>query len=120
MSNLRAGALNYRITLQSRSTSQDASGGQILTWTDVAPVWANIDPLSGRELLAAQAVQSTMSHRITIRYQKQFADPKLMAMMRATMVKDGVTRYFNIHAARDINEMRHYIIMDAEEGLNAG
>lgn len=120
MSNLRAGALNRRITLQSRSTSQDASGGQLLTWTDVATVWANVDPLSGRELLAAQAVQSAVSHQITIRYQVQFADPLVMAKMRARLVKDGVTRYFNIHGSRDEGEMRQDIIMDAEEGLNNG
>jgi SPP1 family predicted phage head-tail adaptor len=117
---MKAGALNHLITLQSRSTSQDASGGQLLTWSDVTTVWANVNPLSGRELLAAQAVQSSVSHRITIRYQTQFADPKVMAKMRATMVKDGVTRIFNIHAARDENEARHKIIMDAEEGINNG
>jgi SPP1 family predicted phage head-tail adaptor len=120
MSNLRAGALNRRITLQSRSTGQDTSGGQLLTWTDVATVWAQVEPLNGRELLAAQAVQSSVSHQITIRYQIQFADPKVMAKMRAKLVKDSVTRYFNIHAARDEGELRQVIIMDAEEGLNAG
>ena len=117
---IRAGALNRRITLQSRSVSQDASGGQINTWADVATIWASIEPLSGRELMAAQAVQSAVSHQITIRYQTQFADPKVMAAMRAILIKDSITRYFNIHASRDEGELRHNIIMDAEEGLNNG
>lgn len=120
MPNLRAGALTRRITLQQRATTQDTFGGQSITWTDVATVWAAVEPLTGRELLSAQAVQSTVSHQITIRYQAQFADPKQMAQMRAVMIKDGVTRLFNIHGSRDEGEKRQSIVLDAEEGLNDG
>lgn len=117
---MRSGDLNRRIILQQRSTAQDTFGQQSTTWTDFATVWAKVEPLSGREQMAAQAMQSSVTHQITIRYQTQFADPKVMAAMRATLTKDGVTRIFNILDARDEEERRHSLIMDAEEGLNDG
>ena len=117
---MRSGELNRRITLQQRSAAQDTSGQRLLVWIDVATVWAKIEPLSGRMVLAAQAVESSVTHQITIRYQAQFANPKTMAAMRATLVKDGITRYFNINAAHDENEHRHVLVMDAEEGLVDG
>lgn len=39
---LVAGKLNRRVTIQQRTAGQDASGQPMLTWTDVATVWANI------------------------------------------------------------------------------
>lgn len=115
-----AGAFNRRITLQQRSVTQDTAGEPAHTWTDVTTVWANVLPLNARELMAAEAVQSSVTHQITIRYQAQFADPGAVAKMRASMTKDGVTRYFNIHGSRDDGEKRQNLILDAEEGLNDG
>ena len=117
---ISAGALNRRITLQQRGTAQDTAGEPSAIWTAVATVWANVEPLNARELMAAEAVQSSVSHTITIRYQAQFADPKVMARFRATMIKDGVTRVFNIHGSRDESEAKRFLILSAEEGLNLG
>jgi len=47
---LRIGTLRKRLLLQSRSTAQDSSGGQSVTWTDVATVWGEIQPLTGHKL----------------------------------------------------------------------
>ncbi|NBS77711.1 MAG: head-tail adaptor protein, partial [Betaproteobacteria bacterium] len=54
MSSLRAGQMNRRITLQRPSTAQDTYGGPVRTWTDLGTFWAEIQPLSGRELESAQ------------------------------------------------------------------
>ena len=120
MPGIRAGELHRRITLQTRSVVVDTFGGQSTTWIDLTTVWANIQSLTDRELMASQAVQSSVTHEITIRYQVQFADPKVVAAMRATLLKDGVTRIFNIHGARDDGERRELLILSAEEGLNNG
>lgn len=115
-----AGVLNRRITLQMRATTQDTAGEQSHVWSDLMPVWAGVEPLSATEQRFSEAVQSLVTHQITIRYQAQFANPKTLAAMRATMVKDGVTRIFNITGGRDEKELRHFIVMDAVEGLNDG
>ena len=74
MSALRAGQLNRRITLQRPSNAQDNFGAVQSTWIDVATVWADIQPLSGRELENARRMASEISHQITLRYQTLFTD----------------------------------------------
>lgn len=60
--------LRYRITIQQQSATQDAFGEPVRTWTDVASVWAEILPLTGKELFAAQANQSQVDSKIVIRH----------------------------------------------------
>ena len=113
----RAGDLRRRITLQQRSTTPDSLGGQSITWTDLATVWADIQPMTGRELLAAQAVQSEITHTIVCRYRADlFADPKSTASMRAMYG----ARVFNLGPALD-EDMRHrFVSIPASEGMNSG
>jgi SPP1 family predicted phage head-tail adaptor len=113
---MRAGVLRHRITIQSRSSGRDALGGQVPTWSDVATVWADVQPLSGRELLAAQANKSELTHTVTIRYQSQFSDPKVMAAMRILYA----ARIFNIHASIDPDERHIALELACGEGLNDG
>lgn len=65
---MRAGQLNRRITLQAPVTGQDEYGQPLTGWTDVATVWASITDMTGREYIAAAAVQASVQTRITIRY----------------------------------------------------
>ena len=66
---MRAGDLRRRIVIQHQTKQQDPGTGEITTaWVDFARVWASVDPLSARDLIAAQASQSEASGRITIRY----------------------------------------------------
>jgi SPP1 family predicted phage head-tail adaptor len=62
-----AGRLRHRITLQSKETTRDVMGGEIITWVDVATVWAEVSALSGRALIAAQQAQSEITARIIVR-----------------------------------------------------
>nr|WP_315210104.1 phage head closure protein [uncultured Albidiferax sp.] len=65
---MRAGSLDQRVTLQSRSTVQDAAGQDTITWVDVATVWAEVRPLRGREFFAAAQVQQEQSIKVRIRF----------------------------------------------------
>lgn len=60
--------MKHIITVQSRAESTDAYGGLIYTWSDFAKVWAEVDPLKGRELIAAQAAQSEITVRFVVRF----------------------------------------------------
>ena len=66
---MRLGPLRQRVNIQARSATVDAFGQESETWATVATVWASVEPLSGRELLAAQQVQGETTHRIRMRYQ---------------------------------------------------
>ncbi len=65
---MRAGSLRDRVTLQAKSVTRDAMGGEVITWTDQASVWANAKPLRGREYFAAHQEQAEISIKFTIRY----------------------------------------------------
>ena len=65
---LSAGDLDRRVTLQARSTSMDSFGQQLTTWTVAFDAWARVTPLTGRELLAAQAIVPETTHEVVIRY----------------------------------------------------
>ena len=116
MTALRAGQLTRRLKIQSRSATQDTFGGPSLVWTDVATVWAEIQPLTGRELEGAQRMASEVSHQITVRYQAIFADPKVVAGYRA--IYKG--RVFNIHASLNEDERNTVLTLLASEGMDDG
>jgi SPP1 family predicted phage head-tail adaptor len=116
MTALRAGQLTRRLKIQSRSTNQDTFGGPSLVWIDVATVWAEIQPLTGRELESAQRMASEVSHQITVRYQANFADPKVVAGYRA--IYKG--RVFNIHASLNEDERNTVLTLLASEGMDDG
>ena len=66
---MQAGLLRHRVTIQQRETSKDAYGQDVITWSDLATVWARVSPLQGREYLTArQAVAvAEVTTRITAR-----------------------------------------------------
>jgi len=84
---MHAGLLNKRITIQTRTSTQDASGQPLETWTTFATVSANIKPLVGRDYLAAKEMVGEISHDLTIRY--------LSGVLPNMRVKYG-DRYFQI------------------------
>lgn len=66
---IRAGKLRHLVTIQAPSETRDACGGEIPNgWTDFATVWASVEPLQGREYLAAAGVEARATTRIRIRY----------------------------------------------------
>lgn len=68
---MRAGKLRHRVTIQQRTAASPTnypSGEKDASWTTYLTVWASVEPLSGRELFAAQQVTSDVNVRIRMRY----------------------------------------------------
>lgn len=65
---MRAGRLRHSVTLQSKSVSRDAAGGESIMWTTFATVWAEVQPLSGREYVAMRQAQADVAVRVRMRY----------------------------------------------------
>lgn len=59
---------NHRVIIQSRGDASDDYGGSAVTWSTLSTVWAIIEPMSGREVLQSEQLQSRVTHKITIRY----------------------------------------------------
>jgi len=73
MALLAAGRLDRRVTLQTSAIGRDTLGGPTQTWATLAVVWATVRPLSGKETVTAQQVQSQASVAVTLRYRADIA-----------------------------------------------
>ncbi|MGQ3824202.1 phage head closure protein [Pseudomonas alliivorans] len=67
---MNAGKLRHRIAFQSLGAGQDpVTGEETKVWVTIwDKVPASVEPLSSRDLIAAQAAQSDASARIVVRY----------------------------------------------------
>lgn len=65
----QAGSLRHRVTVQRANETQDALGGDVLTWVSYAErVPAEVKELSGRELWNAQQIQADLSLSVAMRW----------------------------------------------------
>lgn len=69
---MQAGTLRHLITLQRSTEVQDTAGQIEQDYEDIETVRASIEPLSGREYIAAQQVQAEVTTRIQVRYRPGF------------------------------------------------
>lgn len=107
---MRASAcdLRHRLTLQQEVRTADGAGGYTPSWSDVATVWAQVEPLKGAERLHAMQLQDTVSHRVTIRYR---------AGVTAALRLLFGTRVFNIRAVINPGERNRWLELMCEEGV---
>ncbi|MGX5725687.1 phage head closure protein [Metapseudomonas otitidis] len=110
---MRAGSLRHRVVIEAPQQDQDPdSGAMVTTWVEWARVWAGIEPLSARDFIAAQAVQSEVTARIVIRYR---------AGVTAAMRINHAGRLYTIHGVLpDARSGREYLTLPVSEGVNDG
>jgi SPP1 family predicted phage head-tail adaptor len=89
MTAIAAGQLKHRIRIQECAHDQDDTGEVSKIWQDVATLWADIQDISGREFLSADAQENEVSTKITIRYRVGIV-PAMRVLYRETA--------YNIHA----------------------
>ena len=66
---MRAGRMRHPIKVQrATTTSTNAYGEPTLGWLNLFSSWAQITPLTGRELFAAQQVNSETTHGVRMRH----------------------------------------------------
>jgi len=109
---LRAGELRHQVTIQRRIETQDVGGAMLVSWEDVATVWAQIAPLSAREYLQSAALQSEITARIKIRHR-----PGLDATMR---IVHGEKIYNPAAWLPDAESGIEYLTAPCSEGVNDG
>lgn len=110
---MRIGKLRHRVTIQRPGQTQDPETGELLPgWTEVATVWASVEPLSAKEFIAAQAGQSEVSARILMRARSDI-EPTMRIKHRGNI--------YNIHGGLpDPNSGRHWITLPVSRGVNDG
>lgn len=113
---LSAGRLRHKVTIQEPRQRQDPNTGAVRTvWVDFATdVAAAIEPLSVREFIASQQMQSQITARITIRYRGG-----LTAQMRILHPSTGKI-YNPAGWLADPDSGREYVTAPCSEGTNDG
>jgi SPP1 family predicted phage head-tail adaptor len=111
-----AGQFRALVYFERYLAQQDSDGEMDESWVDAFAVSTRlpcqITPLSGRELLAAQAVQSKASHRLRVRYR-----PGFDATCRGTCA--GTV--YNVEAViPDADSGIEYVTLLCSSGVNQG
>lgn len=65
---IRAGQLDQRVVLQSKTTSRASNGEEVVTWGPHAVVWAKVQQLRGKEYFAGGQMQDVVDVKVLIRY----------------------------------------------------
>jgi len=109
--------LRHRVDIQAYTTTEDSDTGAVeesfvsILSSDDALIPAEIAPLSGREFVAAQALQAGVNTRITIRWQAG-----IVPTMR--VVHDGLN--YDIKAVLPDPTLRRHLTLMCETGVNNG
>lgn len=64
---LGSGTLREHITFESKRTTRDAVGGEVVIWNDEGKTWAAIDAISGREANVASQLEAVITLSVVIR-----------------------------------------------------
>ena len=66
---MRAGRLRHRVTIQRGTPGRDGFGTEVLAWSTVATVWAEVRSNSGHEQVQPnEQIFSNLTHQVTLRY----------------------------------------------------
>ena len=65
---MRAGVLDQRIVIERANMTFDKYGQPIYEWVPHHAAWAAVEPLQGREYMAAMAVVAEVTVRIRLRF----------------------------------------------------
>lgn len=110
---MKAGKLRHRLVIERPENIRDPlSGGYEKAWVIHKAVWAAFEPLSVRDLLAAQANQSQITARITLRYRDD-----IDSTMR-TQFRDKYYYFEGVLA--DSKSGLEYLTIPVREGLADG
>jgi SPP1 family predicted phage head-tail adaptor len=105
---MHAGLLDKVINIEKRSQDQLPSGQMVDTWVRVATLYARIEPLIGREYLAAAQLAEELSHDVTVRYQR-YIKPSMRVVYRDKILE--------IVSAIDPEERREWLYLKCKEAI---
>ena len=100
------GLLRSELALQAATTVPDGLGGHTENWTEIATVFARIEPVSATSRFGPDQTMETVTHRVTLRWRNGVA-----AGMR--FARQG--RIFDIVTVHDPDDTGRYLVCRARE-----
>lgn len=105
---MSAGKLKQRVIIQQETQTADAAGGYVISWQDVAEVWARVKPKRGSESLEAMQVRDVQVYEVVIRYRTDVT-PKHRLNWKGKLL--------NIRSVMNTDERDKYLTLMCEEGI---
>jgi SPP1 family predicted phage head-tail adaptor len=96
------GKLDRRLALEAPVETPDGAGGVTRSYAAVATLWAQVEPVSARGAVEAQALGATVTHRIRVRcsaditIRHRFRDSA--RIFRIVSMREGRKRFLDIDA----------------------
>ena len=100
------GELRTELALEAAVAVADGLGGHAESWTEVATVFARIEPVSANAVFGADQTLETVTHRITMRWRSEVASGMRLA-------RPG--RIFDIVTVHDPDETGRYLVCRTRE-----
>jgi SPP1 family predicted phage head-tail adaptor len=116
---LAAGRLRHRVSIKEKTlvTINPDTGEKGYVWIEVALVWAAIEPLSAREFIASQQMDSKVTARIVMRYRAGMH----AAMRLDHMVNGSIAAIYNPEGfLADPDSGLEYLTVPVSTGVNDG
>ena len=102
---MRSSKLKYPIVIEQATASRDSYGEPVQTWETYSNVWADIQPLRGREFYDAQQVNAELTKKITVRL-----DEDISPQMRVSYD----SRYMDIQSVRHFHDYQETVLLCRE------
>lgn len=103
---IRAGALRHRVTIERDTETRATDGGVVRVAATIDTIWAEVQPLTGREYFDAMQVNSDLTHKVRMR-----ANTNVTTSDR--IVHDS--RNLHVISVRDIDERGHEMVLLCKE-----
>ncbi len=100
------GELRTELVLEEASRTPDGAGGFTESWTQIATVFARLQPIVVRERFGADQTIEEVTHRVTMRHR-----PDVASGMRFVM-GDRILSVLTVH---DPDETGRYLVCRARE-----
>jgi SPP1 family predicted phage head-tail adaptor len=88
---MKAGDLRERVAIQRATSTRDEYNAEVLSWTTVATVWAQVVERGGRAPLLAERPVMVVSYEVTIRSGLEVSHKDRLVWRGKTLEIDTVT-----------------------------
>ena len=110
------GKMVHSVKLQQPSRSADTGGGAVVTFSDVATMFASIKPQGGSEVLFGDQLEGRETYIIKIRFRQNVTN-KFRVLYAFTTGGANYSRTFNITRVENVGERNRYLNLYCTEGV---
>jgi head-tail adaptor len=106
--------MKHILHVEERTVGNELADGADEKWERIWAEYFSIEPLTGREYIQAQQVQSDVSHKLRCVFHKDTAG-RTDYRLTAGADKDNPTRVFNVKSVVNVKEMNRELEWMATE-----